>query len=150
VFEFLEPGPLTDGDLEVVLVERHPGDPSRGLAPAYRFEMRLTGTGEKVGSIALRIGEDQHLVRYAGHVGYEVSPEHRGNRYAARAVRMILPLARRHGLDTLWITCDLDNAASARTCELAGGKLVESVKLPEGSDMYHRGKRRKLRYRLDL
>jgi len=34
---FLDPGPLTDGDLELVLVERMPGDPAVGRVPMYRF-----------------------------------------------------------------------------------------------------------------
>jgi predicted acetyltransferase len=148
--EFLNPGLLIDGDPELVLVEQYPGDPARGLVPAYVFEMRLADTGTKIGKITSRVGETRDLVRYAGHVGYEVSPEHRGNGYAARAVRLVLPLARLHGLGKFWITCDPDNAASAKTCELAGGKLVETVNVPEDSDMYRRGERRKLRYGFEL
>jgi tagatose 1,6-diphosphate aldolase len=63
---------------------------------------------------------------------------------------LLLPLARRHGLEILWITCDPDNIASRRTCELAGLELVEIVDVPEHMDMYQRGERRKCRYRLYL
>ena len=38
-------------------------------------------------------------------------------------MRLLLPLARRHGLQTVWITCNPDNWASRRTCELAGAEL---------------------------
>ncbi len=146
-FEFLDPGPLIDGDLELVLAEQTPADPSRNWAPAYAFRMRLPGV-EESGRINLCIGDQEALVRYSGHIGYGVNPEHRGHHYAARAVRLLLPLARRHGLATVWITCHPANWASRRTCELAGAALVEIVDLPADNDMYQRGERRKCRYRL--
>jgi tagatose 1,6-diphosphate aldolase len=149
VFEFRDPGKLVDGELELVLVQEYPGDDARGLVPAYWFEMRLAGTDERIGSITLRVGDTDHIVMYAGHVGYEVAPGHRGHRYAARALRLLFPLARSHELGPVWITCNPDNVASRRTCELAGGELVEVVDLPKRSDMYRRGERRKYRYRLD-
>jgi inosine-uridine nucleoside N-ribohydrolase len=43
-----------------------------------------------------------------------------------------------------------DNIASRRTCEPAGAKLVENVDLPDDTDMYQEGERRKCRYRIDL
>lgn len=150
MFEFQDPGRLADGDLELRLYERFPGDPSRDWAPAYRFRMVHVRTGEPMGRIDLRVGYPQHLVLYGGNIGYSVEPQHRGHHYAARACRLLLPLARSHGMQTLWITCNPDNWASRRTCELVGAHLVEIVDLPAGSDMYQRGERRKCRYRLDL
>lgn len=147
-FVFLDPGPLVDGDLALVLVEQHPADPVKNWAPAYTFRMRLPGV-EEAGRINLRIGDQEALVCYGGHIGYGVNPEHRGHHYAARAVRLLLPFARRHGLQTVWITCNPDNWASRRTCDLAGAELVEIVDLPADNDMYQRGERRKCRYRLD-
>lgn len=149
-FRFHDPGKLVDGDLELVLAERYPGDPARGLVPAYRFKMTLVGQKEDIGRIELRVGNTDTLVLYAGHIGYGIHPRHRGHRYAASACRLLQPLARRHGLTPLWITCNPDNIASRRTCELAGAKLIEIVDLPEESELYRRGDRQKCRYRLDL
>ncbi len=150
MFKFHDPGQLMDGDLELILVERYPGDPVTNRVPAYKFRMSLVGQDNEIGHIELRVGHSQHLVMYAGHIGYEVSPEHRGQRYAARACKLLFPLALSHELDTLWITCNPDNMASRRTCELAGGQMVEIVDLPADTDMYRKGERRKCRYRLDL
>ncbi len=143
-------GELADGELQLALVERYPGDPARGYVPAYRFRMRLAGQREPIGSIELRIGDTPDLVTYGGHIGYAVEPPYRGHHYAARACRLLLPLARRHGFTTLWITCNPDNLASRRTCELLGAELAEIVDLPPSSDMYHRGMRQKCRYRLQI
>jgi predicted acetyltransferase len=147
-FQFRDPGDLQDGDLELVLAEAYPGDPTIGFVPAYKFHMKVPDVPEPVGSIELRVGNDRHLVLYCGHVGYGVKPEFRGRRYAARACSLLLPLADAHGLEELWITCDPENIASRRTCELAGAEFVEIVDLPEEAEMYQQGERRKCRYRL--
>jgi tagatose 1,6-diphosphate aldolase len=139
---------LVDGELELHLVERTLGDPARNRVPAYRFDMRVGG--QKAGSCSLRVGSNDYLELYAGHVGYGVEYEHRGHRYAARACTLLFGLARRHGMTTVWITCNPENVASRRTCELIGGELVDIVDLPEEVDMYKEGERQKCRYRIRL
>jgi len=150
MFTFYDPGRLVVGDLSLVLCEAYPGDSRRNYVPAYRFRMMLNGQKQEVGRIELRVGNDDHIVLYAGHIGYRVLPMYRGRHYAARSCRLLLPLARCHGLNPLWITCNPDNYASRRTCELAGAVFVEIVDLPEDNEMYQMGERQKCRYRLDL
>ena|GEM_PF-487647 len=43
-FDFLDPGELVDGDLELILTHQALGDPSRGHLPFYRFTMCVNGT----------------------------------------------------------------------------------------------------------
>jgi len=148
--EFYDPGRLVDRDLMLSLVETEPGDPYCQYVPAYHFKMMLVGQKLEIGRIDLRIGNTPHIVMYAGHIGYRVLPMYRGHHYAARSCALLLPLARCHGLNPLWITCNPDNYASRRTCELAGATFVEIVDLPEDTDMYQMGERQKCRYRLDL
>lgn len=147
-FRFKRVKPLIDGDLTLLLHERLPRH--KQWPPAYRFKMVASGHGEVMGSIELRVGDSFELIQYAGQIGYGVFEKYRGNHYAARACRLLLPLAGDHGLNPLWITCNPDNVASRRTCELAGGTLVEVVDLPEDSEMYLSGDRQKCRYRFDL
>jgi tagatose 1,6-diphosphate aldolase len=149
-FEFLEPGRLIDDDLELVLVVKYPGNAEKNLVPAYRFEMRHVPSGKRMGGIDLRVGDTYDLVHYGGHLGYGVDAEFRGRHYAARSCRLLLPLAKQHGINPVWITCNPDNRASRRTCELAGARYAEIVDLPEHIDMYKRGERQKCRYRIDL
>lgn len=142
----LEPGVLAEEEFELKLLcyEIHPAH----RVPTYRFHMVDRRTREVLGHIRLSTGSTPHLELYAGHIGYGVLPEHRGHRYAARAVRLLVPFARRLGIDPLWITCDPENAASRRTLELAGGELAEIVDVPEDCIIRRTGHPRKCRFRL--
>jgi tagatose 1,6-diphosphate aldolase len=149
-FSFLDPGRLVDAELQLVLSTCYPADPIRKWVPMYRFEMRSAGLEQPLGLIDLRVGHTAYVERYAGHIGYRVEPAYRGHHYAARCCRLLFPLARLHGLNPLWITCDPDNIASRRTCELAGGRLMGIVKVPRDTELYRLGQCWKCRYRFDL
>jgi len=150
IFRFFEPGELRDDDIILQLVATQPADPLRDWVPYYVFHILSANAGRRAGEIHLRIGDTEHMRLYGGHVAYGVRPEYRGNHFAGRALRLLLPLARRHGLSELWITCNPENIASRRTCEFAGAELIEIVDLPPHVDMYREGERQKCRYRLDL
>jgi predicted acetyltransferase len=144
----IQPGALRDSELTLVLQSFAPHQAHR--VPTYHFAMIHAATGEPMGRINLRIETTTSIELYAGHVGYAVHAEHRGHRYASRSVALLLPLARQFGIDPLWITCDPENAASRRSCELAGAEFVEIVDLPQEYIGYAHGQRQKCRYRLSL
>jgi len=127
-----------------------PAESVQELAPAYGFEMRRVGGSEVIGKIRLRVGNTIPLIMYAGHIGYGVAPDFRGHQYAARACRLIYSLARQHAMNELWITCNPENAASRRTCKLAGAEFVDTIDLPADAELYKNGDRQKCRYRIQL
>jgi tagatose 1,6-diphosphate aldolase len=149
-FEFLNPGELCDGVVRLRLVETQPADPARGWAPQFVFHIHNEESGDRAGEINLRIGNTERMLLYGGHIGYGVRPEYGGQRFAARAVRLVVRLAIRHGLCEVRITCNPENIASRRTCVAAGAEFIEVVERPPGSDMYAEGELRKCRYRLIL
>ena len=149
-FTFIAPGDLGDGVVRLQLVETRPAEPEKGTSPCYVFHTCNAGKGEVVGNVRLRVGSTEDLLLYAGHIGYGIRPEYLWHRFAARAVRLLIPLALRHGMSELWTTCDPENIASRRTCELAGAEFVEIVDLPLDIDTYRDGERHKCRYRLQL
>jgi tagatose 1,6-diphosphate aldolase len=150
--DFLDPGELIDGELRLRLVQTGVKGPTEpGLQfPFYRFDMFHAADGQRMGSITLRIGDADGILKFPGHIGFDVEPKYRGRRYAERSTRLLFPLARRHGLKELWIGCSVDNEASKRTCEKLGGTLVEVATVPEGMDLYEQGIRRLNRYRIRL
>ncbi len=148
-FKFLTPDKFIDGDLELVLVKTVPGNEEKMYVPAYQFTMTNTFTREKMGDVTLRIGNNENI-KYGGHIGYGVEEEFRGNHYSARSIKLLLPFAKKNGLEEVSITCDPENAASRKTCELAGGNLVDTVDLPEDNDQYKRGERQKCIYKFNI
>src|SRR5437016_14548180 len=122
-FEFLEAGPLRDGELELVLIARNPTDPVKKWVPSYDFELRVAG--ERAGRINFRAVDVPSLQMYGGHFAYAVEPRFRGHHYAERGVRLLFPFARRHGFKTVYITCNPNNWPSRRTCERLDATLVE-------------------------
>ena len=60
-----------------------------------------------------------------GHIGYAVVPWKRGRGYASRALAMLLPEARKEGLDYVELTTDLDNLPSQKVITNNGGVLVK-------------------------
>ena len=159
-FQFRDPGVLVDGDLRLRLHGTLQGDARRGIVPEYIFDMvradrsdRIDGSDHPatvMGRLSLRIGNTEHIEKYAGHIGYSVDPPYRGRRLAARSCLLILPLARAHGINPLWITCNPENAASRRTCEIIGSTLVETVPIPPTDPLYRWDTKWKCRYRVDL
>ena len=145
----LSPDPMRDGKLRLELVGTDPHDAQLHLR-CYYFGMFLDGVEEMVGEIELRLRDDRDTLLYLGQVGYSVEPEYQGQRLAARSLKLLMPLAKRHQLRELWITCNPDNLASQRTCERAGAVLEEVVTLPRSHTLYAVGLRQKCRYRLRL
>ncbi|MGC4050567.1 MAG: GNAT family N-acetyltransferase [Paludibaculum sp.] len=138
---------LVDGELRLrhLKFEPHPVH----QAPTHFFQMVHEQTGAEMGAINLRVGSSLHIESFAGHVGYTVYPQYRGHRYAARSLRLLLPVACRLELQTIWITCDPENAASRRSAEIAGAVFVEIVDVPATCIIHRSGHPRKCRYRLD-
>ena len=145
---FYDTGDLRDEEIMLRLEKTCDADPVKQWVPAYSFDICLAD-GTKIGYCDLRIGHNDRLY-IGGNIGYGIEEDRRGHHYAAKACKLLFRLARKHGLGYVLITCDPDNAASARTCELAGGVYLETAKVPEDHNMYEEGKRQVRVYRFDL
>jgi predicted acetyltransferase len=146
-FRFVDIDPLSDEDLRLVLTRRLEPQSNPWRVPTYYFDQRI-GSDQYVGRIRLSVGWNDDVVRYAGQIGYAVEPDHRGRRYAERACRLILPLARRHGMDELWITCQPDNAASRRTLERLGARSAGVFEVPDSYPLDAGAQRKNMCFRL--
>lgn len=124
---------------EISLIRERTADANekRGWVPAYYFAV-YDREGNKVGECDLRIGHNDNTY-YGGNIGYTVFPPYRGKHYAAKACKLLFELARMHGMEYLYISCDPDNVASRKTCEYAGGEFVETAILPEENEMRKNG-----------
>ena len=146
--EFFDTSDLHTEEITLRLDSTSQARPDIGWVPAYYFTICLPD-GTPVGGCDLRIGHTPKTY-LGGNIGYHVDEAYRGRRYAAKACALLFRQARKHDMDHLFISCPVDNAASDRTCRLAGGELAEAADVPEDNDMYAEGIRRVNIYRFDL
>ena len=103
--------------------------------PNGRVVERLPGQvfwlwdGEFCGAINLRYqpGTEALPPHVSGHIGYSVVPAKRRHGYATGALRQLLPIARRHGLRRVSLTCDPFNVPSRRVAEANGAQPAPST-----------------------
>lgn len=145
---FFDTSFLTNDEISLALERTADANEKRGWVPAYYFAI-CDKRGTKVGECDFRIGHNANTY-YGGNIGYSVYPQYRGRRYAAKACRLLFALARLHGMEYLYISCDPDNVASRKTCEYAGGEFVETAILPEENEMRKNGEIAKCIFRFVL
>ena len=136
---------LTDGEMTLRVMEKK--EAGRVELPFYYYDICVRG--KVVGKISIRIGDNFHAY-YNGHIGYEVDEPYRGHGYAGKACRLVLEVARHHGMKFLYITCTEDNIASYRTIEGLGAKLLEICEVPREYIYWYEGIPRHRIYRLEL
>lgn len=80
---------------------------------------------EYLGRIAIRHRLTPQLSEVGGHIGYDVRPSARRRGHATEMLRATLPVARSLGIDSVLLTCDVDNVASRKVIERGGGILED-------------------------
>jgi predicted acetyltransferase len=97
--------------------------------PGFR---RWMWDGEFAGSIGLRWqAGTTALPEYClGHIGYAVVPWKQGRSYATQALLAMLVEAKAVGLPYVEITTEVENVASQRVIEKAGGVVYEPFNKP--------------------
>ena len=141
---------LGDGEIDVILYKKSNGDASKGFSPEYKFQILLHESDIVIGHINFRLGDTEKILKYIGHIGYGIDEQYRGNKYAAKACKIIRKVAKEHGMEKVIITCNPDNYASRKICETIGARFIEVVDIPETSDVYSLNETQKCRYEWEL
>lgn len=145
-FEFLHIfDTISDGEITLRISQKYQGDDE--LLPFYYYDISIGYTA--VGKISIRIGENYHSF-YNGNIGYEIDKEYRGNNYAYRACKLVLQVAKAHGMNELILTCDESNIASYKTIEKLGAELIEIAKPPKDYFAYREDMEKQRTYRISL
>ncbi len=113
---------------EFLLEQRDPGTPRpRAYVPSTELWLAEgPGLEEYLGRISLRHELTEPLLEWGGHIGYVVRPSARRRGLASAALAGMLEVSRRQGIDPVLVTCDVDNVASRRTIEGAGGRYEDT------------------------
>ncbi len=98
-----------------------------GWVPSYTFWL-TSSHDEILGVVRLRTSLDHEFVRkFAGHIGYDISPLSRRRGYGMTILKLALEKAARINLDKVLIMCDDDNIASQRIIENNGGVFESEI-----------------------
>jgi predicted acetyltransferase len=108
-----------------LLRQREPDEP-RPRAYVAATELWMDEGGEYVGRISVRHELNELLHEWGGHVGYTVRPSARRQGHATAALLDVLELCAERGIDPVLVTCDVDNEASRRVIEKAGGQYEDT------------------------
>lgn len=118
--------------------------------PTVFYDIIQHETGEKVGSIDLRLKMNDYMYYY-GHIGYNVKVKHRGHSYAYEACRLLFKIAKEEFMmHELIITCCPENIPSYKTLRKLDGKLIEIIDVPSNHELFFKNEKTKcvFRYRL--
>lgn len=102
-------------------------NPAPGLVPETTFW--LIDGATFIGRLSLRHELNANLIRFGGHIGYEIRPTKRQTGYGKLILRLGLVQARQRGLTRVLVTCDDTNLASARIIESNGGVLENTLQI---------------------
>jgi predicted acetyltransferase len=83
---------------------------------------------EYLGRLAIRHKLNEFLLEEGGHIGYDVRPTARRKGHATAMLREALPIAHSLGISQTLVTCDVDNVASRKVIEAAGGVFEDERK----------------------
>lgn len=111
--------------VRVVVEAKEPFSPRpEGYVPWT--ELWMADGDEYLGRATLRHELTDALLTWGGHIGYAVRPSARRQGFASAGLRCMLALADRRGIDPVLVTCDVDNVASRRVIERAGGEYEDT------------------------
>lgn len=140
---------LESNEIKLVVNRLAEGNPEKNYVPAYHFNI-CDLNGNIMGYCDLRIGYNDNLY-YGGHIGYGIKEEYRGHHYAAKACKLLFKLAKMHGMDYLYITCNPNNLPSRKTLEYLQGDFLGIVELPIDNDMrINEGETHKCIFKFDI
>ena len=105
--------------------------------PTYRFCIKTIDDNNIVGRCSFRVGDNTNRhIKYGGNIGYDIDEAYRGSKYSLKACKLLLILAKQHDMKSVYITCDPENKASRKICELLGANFVAILDLPEDDYNY--------------
>ena len=98
----------------------------KGLVPAYTYFLIREDDNKLIGMIDLRLGLNDYLRNYGGHIGYSIRPTERKKGYNKINLYLVLQEAKENNLEKVLITCADSNDGSRKTILSLGGKFEKN------------------------
>lgn len=113
-----------------------------GWVPCSTFW--LVDEDEYIGGGNIRHALTEPLMKFGGHIGYDIRPSIWGQGYGTLQLKLLLAEAARLGIKSTLLTCSTTNVASIRVIEKNGGVLIDCV-----NNIIDGHERPTYRYRID-
>ncbi len=97
--------------------------PTENRVPDSVFFLLDEGRNRLLGAVNIRHYLNDTLLQTGGHIGDGIRPSERGKGYGTEIVRLALMECKKLGIGRVLMTCDKENAASAKTIIRNGGVL---------------------------
>ncbi|MGL4732561.1 MAG: GNAT family N-acetyltransferase [Fusobacteriaceae bacterium] len=111
------------------IIEKFKNDESEnqkpGRVPQEIYWMYAQGV--PVAMVKIRWQLTDHLLIKGGHIGYSVSPGHRGRGYGNRVLKEGLKILGEKGVRSVLVTANEDNLLSRKVIEFNGGVLKDII-----------------------
>lgn len=101
-----------------------------GYVPSTKYW--LVDNGEFIGNVSIRHVLNDTLLKFGGHIGYDIRPSKRRMGYGKNILKLALPKAKELELGKVLITCDETNIGSRKIIETNGGILENELLIEEG------------------
>jgi len=98
-----------------------------GIVPSDIFFLVKEDDMRILGSIDIRYGLTDYLLKFGGNIGYGIRPSERMKGYATEMLRLVLNICANKGFKKVLITCYKSNIGSAKTIIKNGGILENEV-----------------------
>ena len=99
----------------------------KGLVPSYTYFLVRENDNKIDGMIDLRLGLNEYLREFGGHIGYSIRPTERKKGYNKINLYLILQVAKKHGLEKVLITCANYNQGSRKSILALDGKFEKNT-----------------------
>ncbi|WP_162140239.1 GNAT family N-acetyltransferase [Haploplasma axanthum] len=129
------------------IIEKNQGN--ENTIPFYYYDIYLLNTNKQIGKISIRIGND-YSSYYNGNIGFEINKDDQGNNYSYHASKLVIEVAKYHGMEYLNLSCEHDNIASSKIIEKLGSVFIEETVPPKDYVFYYEGISKHKIYRLSI
>lgn len=99
----------------------------KGLVPSYTYFLVREKDDRIVGMVDLRLGLNEYLRDFGGHIGSSIRPTERRKGYNKINLYLILQVAQKHNLEKVLVTCADYNEGSRKSILALGGKFEKNT-----------------------
>ena len=98
-----------------------------GYVPSSSFWLVDEDKEEFIGQASIRHFMTESLKTFGGHIGYAIRPSFWNKGYGTAQLALLLPEAKKLGINLVRLTCYASNTASSRIMEKNGGKRIREI-----------------------